>query len=279
MAARAWRGAVEFGGFPVHLALHAQKKSTRAASFRNLVDGQPIVSKKFDWQGNELDDSVEIQKGVSLGRGQFGIVSDEAIDAINAGEETRVIEPAGFAPIASVPIHQALQSYTVTPDEKVAGSDRALNIVWNGLAFSGLAFIAKVTLRGGAHDSMFAMWADDGGLWAVTLPFVEELYPLGVTQPAHAFTVDEAQADMFRKVVEAKYEVGDYIPTAYTSDYRERREAAIASALAGETIEVPATPAAPAAAAPDLMAMLEASLADSKPAKKAPAKPKGKVSA
>ena len=132
-----WKGAIDFRGFPVNVAFHAQKKSTRGPGFKNIgPDGQPPVGKQFEAStGREIDGS-EIGKAVSIGRGKAAVLhplTAEQHEAITGQEKTRVMEPDSFAPLESIPFELALMSYTLTPDLDVAGADRNASVLWNGL--------------------------------------------------------------------------------------------------------------------------------------------------
>lgn len=259
-----WRGAVEVAGLPLNVALYPMKRSRRSESFTNLApNGFPPVTPTTvtDTDGNEIDKD-KLGKGVKVGKA-YAPLSDDVVEQIKSyAARTEVIEPLSFAPIESVPLEQALMSYWVTPDDKVIGSDRSVNVLWNGLSYTGLAYIAQVTLSG-SMDSVLALWANADGLFAATLPFAAELYP----RPKVAFTKNAAAAEMFAAMVEAD-EPAPLDLSAYTSMYAARRKEAIEMALAGEEIVIQAAPE-PAAEAPDLMQAMEAMLAT---------KGKGKVS-
>ena len=273
-----WRGAVEVAGLPLNIALHPMKRSRRTDSFKNLApNGFPPVTPTTvtDTDGNEIPKDA-LGKGVKVGK-QFFPLSDQVVEQIKSyAEKTQVIEAKSFAPVDTIPLEQALMSYWVTPDEKVIGSDRSVNVLWNGLRHTGLAYIAQVTLSG-SMDSVLAMWANDDGLFAATLPFAVELYP----RPQVAFTQNAAAGQMFAAMVE-EFEVAPLDLSAYTSEYKARRDEAIEMALAGQEIVVPAAPA-PVADAPDLMAVMEKMLASkgqgkvAKTAPKAAARPRKKV--
>lgn len=253
-------------GITVNIALHPMKRSRRSESFRNLApNGFPPVTQDtvVDTDGNEIPKD-SLVKGVQLGKNQFAPLSDDVVEQIKGyAEKTDIIEAKSFAPIDTVPLEQALMGFWVTPDEKVIGADRSVNVLWNGLKTSKVAYIAQVTISG-SMDSMLAMWADEAGMWAATLPFADELYP----RPHVAWVENEQQGQMFAAMVE-EFEVAPLDLSAWHSEYKERRDEAIAMALAGQEIPVAAAPE-PVAEAPDLMQAMEAMLAK---------KGKGKVAA
>jgi non-homologous end joining protein Ku len=276
---RAWRGAIEFAGFPVNVALYGRVRKQRNQSFRQIApSGQPQKSAwPIDSATGEQFDPELTRKGVELGKDQWAVIPPEALEQINSGVKTTVAEPAGFAPLDSIALDLAIDRFAVRADDQVPGSAKAVNIVWNGLRASGLAYVSQVSL-GGGHDAILVLYvADDDDFRGVLLPFVHELY--GV--PGHEFAEDEKAASLFAQVLEAQHEPAPFDHGAFVSEYATRRQAAISAVLAGETIEVRET--VPAAdEAPDLMAALSAALEAGKGApkkKKAKATKKDEVTA
>jgi non-homologous end joining protein Ku len=150
----------------------------------------------------------------------------------------------------------------------VAGAEQALNIVWNGLLSTGLAWCTQMSIRGG-HDAVLVVYADEAGLFAALLPFEEEVYPA----PSFSFERSEKAGNLFAAMVEQEHEIDDFDHSAWKSEYRARRQAAIEAVIAGAPVEALPEPKPEDTKVPDLMGLLEASIgtAKKKPAKK-PAK-------
>lgn len=259
-----WRGAIEFAGFPVNVALYQRVKKQRNQSFRNLApSGQPVKSKSFDPATDEEVPSDLIRKGVQIKGGknpEFAVMSPEALEQIKSGVKTSVAAVDQFVAIEELDLSLAIDRFAVRPDDKVAGSDQSVNIIWNGLRSRDLAYVSKVSLSGG-HDGLLVIYPDERGLWAAMLPFADELYEV----PEYEFTENEQAADLFGQVVDQQYadKVGAWSHDAFESEYRTRRQAAIDAALAGEEIVVTATEDAKTNA-PDLLSALAAAV-DAKP--------------
>lgn len=260
MAGRSsWRGAVEFGGFPINVVLYNRKKSRSAESFKTIgPDGLPVRSVYLDGDGNEVDRATT-KRGVPTGRDTYFVLPDEALEAIKEGSKSVSIEPKQWCPKESIPFELAETTYFVTPDLKVPGAEKPVGILWNGLRASGLAYASDVTIRAGSRDSILVLWADDDGLYATSLPYTEELH----AAPDYEFEVDDEAAEVFTQFVKAKYEVNDgFDHQLHRSEYRERREAAISAAMNGEQIDVPSAPTP--ASEPDLMALMQQTAKDAK---------------
>jgi non-homologous end joining protein Ku len=264
-----WSGALEVSGFPVPVVFYPRVKKLRNESFKTLApDGKPVHQQYIDSEGKPVE---ETRKGVEVAKGTYVPMTDEALEAIGEGSRSTLVVPEEFVPLESVPLHFAIERWAVRPNERVPGSEKSVNILWNGLCSTKLAYIAKITTRSGAHDSILAVYADSDGLWAAALPFAAELYDVPATD---CFVLDRAAGDLFASFVGARQINNEKTSTAFAhekfaSEYAARREAAIAAVLAGESVPVAKT--TPTATV-DLMAALEASVKAAKPKTKAPAK-------
>jgi non-homologous end joining protein Ku len=263
----AWKGALDYRGFPINVTFFAQKKSSRGQSLKMIgPDGQPPVSKSYEASTMKEITAEQVGRAVSIGRGKAAVLhplSPEATEQIGAGTKTRVIEVDTFVNVTEIPLELALMSYVVTPDTDVAGSDRSAKLLWNGLRKTGLAYVAQATIS--SRDSIVAVYATETQLKAVSLPFVQELYP----EPAYEWEVDTDMADVFASTLQDAYEVTEFEHRSYTSQYEARRQDVIDQVLAGKYVAPAAAPAAKDEG-PDLMALLQA--ASKKPAKKPAAK-------
>jgi non-homologous end joining protein Ku len=157
---RAWRGALELefqtdaGRIPLSISieLYARVKKSRSDSFRTLApSGLPAESKSIDPATGEAYDGGS-RKGVKVG-GAYVAMTEEALEQINAGTKTRVLKPEAFCPLESIQLDLAIDRFYVRPMADVAGADTSLNIVWNGLLATGLAWCTHMSIRGG-HDAV-----------------------------------------------------------------------------------------------------------------------------
>lgn len=272
MAAAAWKGAVEFGGFPVHVRLFSRKKSRGSESFRTLApNGLPVKSQYVDTEGNPVERS-ETSKGVEVSKDSFVALSPDAVEQIASMEKSTSVEPRQFSPLESVPLELATMSYVVIPDKDVAGADGPVNVLWNGLRKQNLAYCTQVAMRSGSRDSILVLYARDDGLYAAALPFGAEL----TDTPSHEFTEDKKAQGLFSQFVAASYkdELGSFDLSEYESEHAERRQKAIDAALSGKPVQMPEAPEQPAGG--DLMAVLEAAVAE-EGGKAAQEKPKPKA--
>lgn len=278
MAARStWAGGIMFAGFSIPVRVFTLLNSRKSGSFKMLdpTHKQPVKQILVDVDGTEVA-RADTLRGVEFPKGQFTALPDEALEMIENADRSTAVEVERFAPVATVPLELSLESYIVVPDEKVPGSEQPVQILWNGLhETESAAIIPDWCPRAGARPSTLIVRAIDDGLRGNLLPFAGELKG-GL--PSFQPQADETKAQTFAAVVAQQYTTDDFDLAAYADGYAERREAAIALALDGKVLDIPKPAEQPQAAAPDMMAMLQAQLAAA-PAKAKPAKPKAKVAA
>jgi non-homologous end joining protein Ku len=252
MATATWRGAIEFSGFPIHVALFTTTKSRSGESFKMLApNGQPVHQAYLDSDDKPVA-KENIGRGIEIAKDEYQPLSADAIDRIQSGQKSTVLTAAGFAPLASIPFHLSSNNYYVVPDSKVAGSDKSANVIWNGLKAHGLAYVTQATLRGGSRDVILAIYATDQGLNAVAIPFIHELND----RPPADFTVDKKAAKLVGAAVGDQ--VGNFDAAELKSEYADRRQAVIDAVLNGDEVVSPVSPTLQEEVN-DLMAVLEAS--------------------
>lgn len=266
-ATTAWRGALSvLGGFPVNVRFYNRVKSRSGESFRQLDPEylEPVSSVLQDKDGKVVARD-KVLKGVEHGKGNWVALSDEQVELIKQGERSEMIEPEAFVGLDSVDLSLALSTYVVTPDPDTPGSERACNIVWNGLLANEIAYVSRLTMRAGSRDAIVLIYANEDGLFAATMPFQQELHDM----PSQKWERDAKQAKMFMAAVEniEPFELGEY-----ASEYAARRAQAVEAALHGKPLPVNKPQVDLSTDEPDLMAALEAATA-AKGQSKAP-KPK-----
>lgn len=271
MAYTAWRGAIELNGFPINVQLFGRVQDRKGSSFRQLdpKKQQPVSQVLVDVDGNTVVRD-KLLKGVPNGEG-FKALSEAQVTSISNAERSRVLTADTFAPLSTIDLSFALSTYAVRGDLKVAGSEKSVNTLWNGLRATGLAYVSTITMRSGSRDAIIVFYATDTDVLAATLPFAQELQDVPVFTPQE----NDTQADLFRLVVGD--DVAPFEREKFTSAYLTRRQAAIDAALSGDET----APAVEAKDEPDVPSDLEAALLASVAVKRAKSKPtkKAKVAA
>jgi non-homologous end joining protein Ku len=271
MAYTSWRGAIEFkvSGFsvPVNVSFVPRIKQLRNAGFKLVSPDGEMVKQQYvadsGWSGSISDCGRAVEVG-----DQLVMLAPEVIAAIGENERTLLAEADSFAPMDTIDLSLCTGSYRVVPDKNAPGAEKSASVIWNGLRATGTAYITRIVMRANSVDSIIAIYADSHGLKAVALPFAEQLS----LEPADAdYEVSDDVGAVFAQAIEGNYEVRAYNASEHISEYRERRQGLIDRALAGETIVPREQPESKDDGA-DLLAALQASLAQIKP--KAKAKPR-----
>ena len=268
----AWRGAIEFGGFPIHVRLESTRRKSRNDSFRNLApSGLPVKSQYVDpADGQPFDEDV--RKGVKVGKDEYVPLTDEAVETINSLQKSVSCEPIAFPQVDDLPLELATMTYRVTFDSDVAASEGPVANLGSWLAAKKNAYVTQMTM--GSRDTILAFYVKGEKLYAAEFPFANELYE----QPDFEVKPDKKVAETFDQFVEVNY---DKLPTtfdhaSFESEYSKNREAAIEAVLSGKTPEMPKAPEVKSDT-PDLMATLQAAVKDAG-AKKATKKPAARKS-
>jgi len=233
MANSTWRGAIEFkvNGFPVpvNVRLYARVKGPKKGDGFKLVspEGKPVVQKYLtldgDWQGT----ISECARGVEVVRGKVQKLDDTVIQQISDHQRSAIVRPDSFAPMASIDLALARASYIVVPEDEVhEGSCRA---IWQGLQAGNLAYVTRIILRAGSPDSLLAIYADKGGLKAVSLPREGEVND----DLDQGWEFNPEDGAKFIRALEDEYEVRPLNAAEHPSDYGVKRQALLEKALAG----------------------------------------------
>lgn len=255
MAYTAWRGAIELNGFPVNVQLFGRVKDRKGISFRQLdpKHKQPVTQQLVDIKGKVVNRDT-LLKGVPNGE-TFVALNEDQATSIASAERSGVLTPDSFSPLASIDLSLAISTYAVRGDSKVAGSEKSVQTLWNGLHDMGLAYVSTITMRSGSRDAIIVFYATDTDLLAATLPFQAELNDV----PAFVPQANSTQADLFRLVVGD--DIAPFDLTAFESEYAARRDAAVEAALKGKKVAPKKVAPKKEAAPSDLEAALMASLA------------------
>jgi hypothetical protein len=128
-------------------------------------------------------------------------------------------------------------------------------VLWNGLKHTRLAYVTRATFTAGSTDRIIVLYATDDQLLAAALPFSPQLYDT----PRFGWQDNPAVGGLFAQAVEQAYPVRPFVLADQSSEYSARRQAVIEAVLAGQPVQAVADEA-PQQQAPDLMALLTASV-------------------
>jgi len=267
-----WSGAISFGlvNVPVKLYSAVSKKTVR---FHQLHDdtGTRIQQKRIDPSTGEEVAYEHIVKGYEIAKDQYVVITPDELDALDP-EKSRTIDIEDFVSLEEIDPIYFDHPYYLAPG---TGAAKAYGLLVSAMAEAGRVAIARVVLR--SKEQLVAIRAADGVLTMNTLNFADEVVDPGdldEVSEAEAAKSKPAEVKMARQLIDSL--TSDWQPDKYHDTYREKVLELVERKAAGEDIAVQPAAREPAKV-PDLMAALEASLAEvsGKPrAKKPPPKPK-----
>jgi DNA end-binding protein Ku len=197
----------------------------------------------------------EIAKGWEVAKGEFVIVDDADIEAIQLADDSRAIDINAFVPIEQVDPVYFDRTYYLAP-ASAAAARRPYVLLLEALKESGMAALGRFVLRG---SETFCLIRPRGDALALETLFLNDdvRSQAEIEEAVDETDVRDAELGLARQVIDAL--AGDFQPEALESKYRRDLHAMLEAKLAGEEIAKPE----PVAETPviDLMDALRASVA------------------
>jgi len=270
-----WNGSVSFGlvNIPVGLT-PATKAAARQSdvSFRLLHRecGSPIKQKRWCPVHERDVESDELVKGWEVSKGQFVMVEDADLEAIEQRDTSRSIDISRFVRLEEVDPIYFDRTYFLVP----AGAEaqrRPYVLLLEAMKQADVAALGRFVLAG---KEKLALIRPMGDALALETLFVHEDVKdhAEIDEAVSSAEVKGPELDLAKQIIASL--AGEFDPTELRSEYRESLRELLEAKLAGQEIETP-EPAAPTPVV-DLMEALRASVAA---ASKKPAAPKQKAAA
>jgi DNA end-binding protein Ku len=256
MARAIWSGAISFGLVNVPVKLYSAT-SPKTVRFHQLSSktGARIRQKRVDPSTGEEVPYEEIVKGYEITPERYVLITPEELEALDP-KATKTIDIEEFVDLPDIdPIYYD-HSYYLAPS---AGGAKAYRLLLDAMRESGKVGIGRVVLR--SKQQLCALRPTGDVLTLSTMLFGDEV--LSPDRLDELDAIGEAEASdrelrMAQQLIESLS--NDFDPTSYHDEYRERVLELIERKASGEEIAAAPEVEEPAAA-PDLMAALEASLA------------------
>jgi DNA end-binding protein Ku len=279
-----WNGSLSFGlvTIPVGLApATAPKARASDVTFRTLHREckTPIKQKRWCPVHEREVTNDELVKGWEVSKGQFVIVEDADLEAIEQRDTSRAIEISRFVPLSEVDPMFFDRTYFLAPSSAEA-QRRPYVLLLNAMKETGMAAIGRMVIRG--NENFVLIRPKGEALVLETLFLAEDVRSQAeIEEAVEAVDVKEPELDLARQLIDSL--VGEWEPDALQSEYRQSLRELLEAKLAGEEIARPE----PVADAPvvDLMEALKKSVAASKqkdgatPAARKKAAPKKRAAA
>jgi len=239
---------------PIKLYSAVSRKTVRFNQL-NEKTGNRIQQKRVDPDSGEEVPYEQIVKGFELTKDRYVIISPDELDALDP-ERTRTIQIEDFVDQSEIdPIYYD-HPYYLVPDK---GAGKAYGLLLNAMEASDKVAIARVVLR--SKEQLVAIRPAGDLLMMETMIFHDEVVPhddLDDLPEASDLKVSDREVQMAQQLIDSLS--GDFDPSKYRDEYRDKVLELIERKAQGEEIAV--QPEAPQPAkVPDLMAALEASLA------------------
>jgi DNA end-binding protein Ku len=277
-----WNGSLSFGlvTIPVGLAPATKPKARSSdVSFRTLHRecGTPIKQKRWCPLHEREVSADEIVKGWEVAKGQFVIVEDADLEALERQTDGRTIEIGQFVRVEEVDPIFFDRTYFLVPGG-AAAARRPYALLLQAMNEMDVAALGKMVIRGTEYICLIRPKGD--ALALETLFLAEDVYSQAEIGEAVAeVDVKAPELELARQVIESL--VAEFDPEELTSDYRRDLRAMLEAKLAGAEVKAPE----PVAETPvvDLMEALRQSVADAQKrrpaAKKTAAAPRRRAAA
>jgi DNA end-binding protein Ku len=260
MARAIWSGAISFGlvNVPVKLYTATSPKTVRFNQLSSKT-GARIRQKRVDPTTDEEVPYEEIVKGYEITPDRYVTITNEELEALDP-KATRTVDIEEFVDLSEIdPIYYD-HNYYLAP---TAGGAKAYRLLLDAMREAGKVGIGKVVLRSKQQLCALRPTGDvlalTTMLWGDEVLSPDRLDEIGEIEEAQA---TERELKMAEQLIDSLS--ADFEPTKFHDEYREQVLALIEAKANGEEIAVQPQVEEPAAA-PDLMAALEASLAAVRP--------------
>jgi DNA end-binding protein Ku len=259
MARAIWSGSISFGlvNIPVKLFSAVSRKTVR---FHQLdrSDNQRIQQRRVNPRTGEEVPYDNLVKGYEIGPERYVVVTPEELDAL-APEKTRSIDIEDFVDLDQIdPIYYD-HPYYLVPDKSAA---KAYRLLLDAMREADKVAIARVVIR--SKEQLVAIRPRDDVLTMETMLFADEVVPPDQLEdlPANGSKkTTKRELEMAQQLIDSLS--GEFEPEKYRDEYRERVLDLIERKAEGEEVVLEAPPEEPQKV-PDLMAALEASIANAK---------------
>jgi DNA end-binding protein Ku len=259
-----WNGSLSFGlvSIPVGLA-PATKPAARQSdvSFRLLHREcmTPIRQKRWCPQHDREVSNDELVRGWEVTKGQFVVVEDADLEALERSDDSRAIDITQFVRLEEVDPIYFDRTYFLVPGSAPAAR-RPYVLLLEAMKESGAAALGRFVRSG--RESLCLVRARGDALALETLFLAEDVYSQAeIAEAVEGADVKEPELQLARQVIDSLEAPFD--PEALVSEYRRDLRALLEAKLSGQEIAQP-EPEPTEAPVIDLMEALRASVAAAK---------------
>jgi DNA end-binding protein Ku len=252
-----WTGAISFGlvNVPVKLYSAVSKKTVRFHQLHE-PDGVRIQQKRVCPADGEEVPWDEIVKGYEISPDRYVVITPEELEALDP-KKTKTIDIEEFVDLDQIDPLYYDHPYYLLPGQ---GAAKPYKLLVAAMRDANKVAIARVVIR--TKEQLVALRPLGDVIAMATMNFADEVVDPDSFDDAPADDVKTAkrEVDMARQLIDSL--TADFDPTRYHDTYREAVLDMIEKKADGE--EIVLQPAEEPEKVPDLMAALEASLANAK---------------
>lgn len=255
-----WSGAISFGLVNVPVKLYSAT-SPKTVRFNQLHarDGGRLRQKRVCSIDGEEVPYEQIVKGYEVAPDRYVIVTQEELDALDP-RATKTIDIEEFVDLADIDPVYYDSAYHIAP---ATGGAKAYRLLLSAMEEAGKVAIGRFVLR--TRQQLVALRPSDGVIVLSTMLFGDEVNSpeqLDELESLGEVEANEREVAMARQLIDSLS--APFEPERFRDDYRARVLELIERKAAGEEVAVQPEAEKPAEV-PDLMAALEASLANVRP--------------
>ena len=265
-----WNGAISFGlvSIPVKLYSATIERTVRFHQIDSKTGSRVRQKRVSEADGAEVPYD-QIVKGYELSSGRYVMISDDEMAALDP-KASRTIDLLEFVDLESIdPIYYD-SAYYLAPDPATA---KPYALLLNAMLDAGKVGIARFVMRG--KERLCALRADDDKIVLSTMRYADEIREVDDIEQLDAVAEVEltdqevAMAGQLIASLDAEFD-----PTRFHDEYREKVMELVERKQDGDDSIVETEEAPEENKVIDLMAALEASVADAKSARgRHPSKP------
>ncbi len=260
MARAIWSGSISFGlvNIPVKLHSAVRRKNVRFNQI-DSVTGSRVKQKRVSAADGREVEYDEIVKGYELPSGDYITITDEEMAALDPAA-VRTIDISEFVDLADIDPMLYENAYYLAPDPSTA---KPYKLLATALEESQKVGIARFVMR--TKQYLAAVRPKDGRLLLSTMVYADEVVSgdeIDGFDGLDEVEVSKKELTMAKQLIDSLAE--EFVPEKHTDTYREALLELIERKANGETEIIPAPVEAGADNVIDLMAALEASVAEAK---------------
>jgi DNA end-binding protein Ku len=240
---------------PVKLYSAVKRKDVQFHQFDK--SGNRIHNKRVSEKSGREVDYDDIVKGYELSKGEHVLIEPQELETYKP-ESTHTVEISDFVDLAEIDPIFYDHTYYLAPDGKPAHKPYALLL--QAMEKKGRVAIGTVVIR--TKQYLAAVRPFDGALALSTMLFADEIVPVSAVVDKVDASVSDRELKMATQIIDSL--TSEWEPERYHDTYREEVLGLIKKKAKGQDLVVEEPEEEKQAEVLDLMAALEASLAEAK---------------